>query len=371
MTAEPDVVAAVAGFGRTLRSYGTAVPISSVSLALQAMDHLSATARADVYWAGRLAFCDTPDDIDRYDAAFAAYFGGGPRAEPTRQHPVDLPVAVGRDSTAPGRTRESVGPDRTVGASTDDVLRRRDLSDLTASERRRALELIAALRPTGAQRRSRRRRPASRGPVDRAASAREIVRAGGEPTRLRRHRRGLKRRRLLVMVDVSGSMAPYADAALVFAHAAVRARPHTEVFTLGTRLTRVTRQLAAVDVASALGAAGAAIPDWRGGTRLGVLLGEFLRRWGRAGLARGAITVVVSDGWERGDAAPLAREAAHLRRLAARVIWVNPHLARPGYAPLTAGMSAVLPHVDDFVVGHSAQAYADLADLLAGGSRHA
>jgi uncharacterized protein with von Willebrand factor type A (vWA) domain len=174
----------------------------------------------------------------------------------------------------------------------------------------------------------------------------------------------LKSRRLLILVDISGSMAPYADAALVFAHAAVRARRGTEAFTLGTRLTRVTSPLATADSGSALSAAGAAIPDWRGGTRLGVLMGEFLRRWGRAGLARGAAVIVISDGWERGDPAPLAREVAHLGRLGARVIWVNPHLARHGFAPLTAGMSAVLPHIDDFVMGHSAQAYADLAALV-------
>ena len=163
------------------------------------------------------------------------------------------------------------------------------------------------------------------------------------------------------------------------AHAAARRRPGTEVFTIGTRLTRVTREMRSRDATEALLAVSGAVPDWSGGTRLGELLKAFLDRWGQRGLARGAVVVVLSDGWERGDAAMLAAQMARLARLAHRVVWVNPHSGRPGYAPTTAGMVAALPHVDDFVEGHTVAALERLAALLsdsaagtrAGGHRHA
>ncbi|MDP9393819.1 MAG: VWA domain-containing protein, partial [Actinomycetota bacterium] len=190
---------------------------------------------------------------------------------------------------------------------------------------------------------------------------------GGEPL-LRRHARATRPRRLVVLVDVSGSMAPYADAMLRFAAAAARARTGTEVFTLGTRLTRVTREIRARDPDTALAAVSAAVPDWSGGTRLGEQLEDFLARWGRRGVARGAVVVVASDGWERGDATLLGSQMAHLHRLAHRLVWVNPHRARPGYEPLTAGMVAALPHVDDFVDGHSLDALERLATVVSGGA---
>jgi uncharacterized protein with von Willebrand factor type A (vWA) domain len=178
----------------------------------------------------------------------------------------------------------------------------------------------------------------------------------------------------VLLVDVSGSMAPYGDALLRFAHAAGHARasnhrhPPVEVFTIGTRLTRVTAELGRRDPDEALAAAAAAIPDWSGGTRLGELLARFLDGWGQRGLARGAIVVVLSDGWERGDATLLGEQMARLHRLAARVVWANPLKTRPGYAPLAAGMAAALPHVDEFVEGHSLAALEQLAAVVAGTS---
>lgn len=162
-------------------------------------------------------------------------------------------------------------------------------------------------------------------------------------------------------------MAPYADALLRFAHAAVRG-PRTEVFTIGTRLTRVTRELSHRDPDLAMAAVSAAVPDWRGGTRLGALVREFLD-WGQRGMARGAVVVVLSDGWERGDPELLAAQMRRLRRLAHRVIWANPRKARPGYAPLAAGMAAALPSVDAFVEGHSLAALESLAAVVRGADR--
>jgi uncharacterized protein with von Willebrand factor type A (vWA) domain len=170
---------------------------------------------------------------------------------------------------------------------------------------------------------------------------------------------------VVLLVDVSGSMSPYADVLLRFAHSALRSGPRTtEAFSVGTRLTRLTRELRHRDPDTAMTAVSAAIPDWSGGTRLGEELKEFLDRFGQRGLARGAIVVIASDGWERGDASLLGGQMARLHRLAHRVVWANPHRARPGYEPLTAGMVAALPHVDAFVAGHSLGALEELAVLI-------
>ncbi len=202
--------------------------------------------------------------------------------------------------------------------------------------------------------------------MDAARTIRRMLAGGGEPAALARQRRRTKSRRLVLLVDVSGSMQPYADALLRFAHAAVRASPtRTEVFTLGTRLTRVTRELRRRDPDRALADAGRAIPDWSGGTRLGDMIKAFLDLWGQRGLARGAIVVLCSDGWERGDPALLGEQVARLDRLAHRVIWVNPHKGRDGFAPVTGGMVAALPHVDELVAGHSFASLERLARSLA------
>jgi hypothetical protein len=188
---------------------------------------------------------------------------------------------------------------------------------------------------------------------------------GGEPGALVRDHRRDKPRRLVLLLDVSGSMGPYADTMLRFAHAAVRVAPSaTEVFTMGTRLTRVTRQLRVRDPEAALDAAGRAVPDWSGGTRLGESVQAFLDRWGQRGTARQAVVLMVSDGWERGDAALLGEQMRRLARLAHRVVWVNPHKGKAGFAPLTGGMLAALPAVDELVAGHSFQALRSVAEVI-------
>ncbi|GAA0284256.1 hypothetical protein GCM10009527_095440 [Actinomadura nitritigenes] len=246
------------------------------------------------------------------------------------------------------------------------MLRDRDVARLTAAERAEVARLIAVLDAGAERRRSRRFAPAPAGRLDPARTVRETLRRGGETSLLRHRAHRTRPRRVVLLVDVSGSMSPYADALLRFAHAAVRSGGRdVEVFSAGTRLTRLTRELRHRDADAAMAAASAAIPDWSGGTRLGEELKEFLDRFGQRGLARGAVVVIASDGWERGDAALLGEQTARLRRLAHRVIWANPHKARPGYEPLTAGMAAALPHVDDFTSGHSLAALEELAGLIA------
>ncbi|PZU43141.1 MAG: hypothetical protein DI571_10015 [Arsenicicoccus sp.] len=366
-TPERDVVDTVLGFARTLRAAGVAASPDRVEAMLAAVGELDVLAAADVYWAGRLTLCSCPDDLDRYDAAFAAWFGGErprtPRGAPPERPVVSALAPLGEGS---GDGEESPGSeDLAVRASAAEVLRHRDVAELTPTEREHLRRLFAVLRPAAPMRPSRRRRPGPVGAVHPARTVRRALRDGGEVTRLLRRRAAPRPRRVVLLVDVSGSMSPYADALLRFAHVAVRGRPSsTEVFTVGTRLTRVTRELLLRDPDRALAAAGSAVPDWSGGTRLGEVLKAFLDRWGQRGTARGAVVVVCSDGWERGGTDVLAEQLARLRRLAHAVVWVNPHKGRPGYEPLAAGMRAALPLVDHFVAGHSMAAFEELTGVI-------
>jgi len=354
----------VMGFARTLRHAGVPATPDRVQAMVAALDHLDVANPTDTYWAGRLTLCADPADLERYDAAFAAYFGGaGVPARPPRPAAVRLravPLDKGDGGAQPGD-----GSTRTTLASRQEVLRHRDVSTLSAAERDEVRRLLALLAPHVGRRRTRRYGPASRGAVDLERTVRRMLHQGGEPSRLARRARRRKPRRLVLLADVSGSMEPYADALLRFAHAAVRVAPfNVEVFTLGTRLTRVTRELRRRDPDAALEAAGAAIPDWSGGTRLGDALKAFLDQWGQRGAARGAVVVLCSDGWERGDPTLLGEQVARLARLAHVVIWVNPHRGKPGYEPVTGGMVAALPHIDHLVAGHNLAAFEQLVRVI-------
>ncbi|GIF64544.1 VWA domain-containing protein [Asanoa ishikariensis] len=365
-----DVTALLVGFARTLRHAGVDAGPDRVQTTVRAVDALGEVTPNSIYWAGRQTLCAEPDDLAIYDAAFVAYFGGHRPASGTLVNPTPtLPsVAAPYTSGPPGDATDNDEESQILGlsASTVEILRQRDFALLTPLERDEVRRLLALLGPQTALRRSRRRRPAGSGDVDPTRTVRAALRHGGEPTRLARRRRGHRPRRLVLLVDVSGSMSPYADALLRFAHAAVRRRPTgTEVFTLGTRLTRITRALRHRDPDAALHAASVAIPDWHGGTRLADALKAFLDRWGQRGTARGAVVVVLSDGWERGDPAALAEQTRRLARLAYRLIWVNPHRGKTGFAPLAGGMAAALPHLDDFVAGHTLDALDELVRVIA------
>jgi uncharacterized protein with von Willebrand factor type A (vWA) domain len=365
--AERDITGILTGFARTLRHAGVDASPERVQAMLAAADALGVTDPRHTYWAGRLTLCAEPDDLPLYDTAFAAYFGGRPPGGGgrTRVPSRTAPRLVPADDPAARAASEADGA-LGLTASPAEVLRQRDVSALTATERAEVRRLVALLAPGTAPRRSRRYRPSAGGPVDPARTVRRMLRQAGEASRLSRRRRRVRPRRLVLLLDVSGSMAPYADALLRFGHAAVRQRPTlTEVFTLGTRLTRVTRALRHRDPDAALRAASAVIPDWHGGTRLAEAVKAFLDRWGQRGTARGAVVVLCSDGWERGDPAPLAAQIARLHRLAYRLVWVNPHRGKPGYAPLAGGMAAALPFLDDFVAGHSLAALEELVSVIA------
>ena len=361
------MIETLVGFARTLRHAGVAATPDRVPAMLAAAAVLGTADPAGVYWAGRLTLCAEPDDLPIYDAAFEAYFGGRrPTAPRTLPMTVTLPQVSTPFTAGSGDGDDEPAELLSLAASPVEVLRHRDVGELSTVERDEVRRLVALLEPATAPRRSRRYRPARRGTVDVHRTVRAALRQEGEPARLARQGRRTRPRRLVLLLDVSGSMSPYADALLRFGHAAVRRRPTlTEVFTLGTRLTRVTRALRHRDPDAALRAAGAAIPDWHGGTRLADSVRAFLDRWGRRGTARGAVVVVCSDGWEFGDPADLATQLDRLSRLAYRLVWVNPHRGKPGYAPLAGGMAAALPYLDEFVAGHSLAALQDLVGVIA------
>ena len=358
--------ATITGFARTLRAAGVAADRERTQNMVEALARLDVTRPMDVYWAGRFTLCSGPDDIPRYDRCFAAYFGGE-RVVPARPPAVvtvTRHVAVLGDEDEAGEPEEG-GDAVPMTASRVEILRHRDVARMTAAERDEIHRMLALLEAARQRRRSRRFTPAQRGRVDPRRTVRDTLRRGGEPARLRRRTHRTRPRRVVLLVDVSGSMAPYADTLLRFAHALVRREPRaTEVFSVGTRLTRITDELRHRDPDTAMRAVSAAIPDWSGGTRLGEELKEFLARHGSS--ARGAIAVIASDGWERGDPSLLGAQMARLSRLAHRVVWVNPHKGSAGYQPLTGGMQAALPYLDDFVAGHSLAAFEELAALLAG-----
>ena len=364
-----DAVDSLVGLASTLRGMGVPASTDRVHAAVSALAELDPMRTADVYWAGRLTLCGSPDELARYDTAFSAYFGDRPGAVVRRQRLTTTQlqlVAEPGDSGASGQGDAEAAP-VVAAASTVEQLRHRDVTTMDAAEREHLRRLLAAMRLPGERRATRRLRPSLRGQVDGGRTLRAWLAAGGEPAQLRHRSPGTRPRRVVLLVDVSGSMEGYADALLRFAHAAShRGAGPTEVFAMGTRLTRITREMALRDPDAALTAVATALVDAGGGTRLGELLKQFLDQWGQRGTARGAVVVLMSDGWERGDATLLGEQVARLHRLSHRVVWSNPRKAAPGYAPLAAGMAAALPHVDDFVEGHSLAALEHLAAVVLG-----
>ena len=367
MSGPADPLVWVQGFVAALRRAGVPVAQDRLPVLVRALDALGP---GELYWAGRLTLCATPEDLAGYDAVWRELTGGrAGRGSPRPRVPAVRRAAAPliAEAARPGADRAPGQPPAVVAAraSTEEVLRHRDLAGLTGEELAEVRRLLALLAPATPLRRSRRRRRAPAGRVDAHRTMRAMLRGLGEPVRLARRRPGRRPRKLVMLLDVSGSMAPYADGLLRFGHAAVRVRPaSTEVFTIGTRLTRVTDALKLRDPDTAIRAAGARVPDWRGGTRLGDALGAYLRQFGHRGMARRAVVLVCSDGWEGGDPAPLAAAVAWLSRLAHRVVWVSPHADRPGFAPTAAGLAAALPHCDELVAGHSLAALSELAELL-------
>lgn len=356
-------------FTRALRAAGVAVTHDRAQTFLEATATLGLEDQRVAYLAGRVTLCAGPDDLERYDQVFTAFFGPEGLPRPRKAERSGVPYATGLpDAEAEGAG--DVNGDDVVRAiaSGAEVLRQRDVATLSAAERHRLAGMFATIRPRPPMRRSARQRVWPHGRVNASRTLRASLRRMGEPADIVWRRRSERPRRVVLLVDVSGSMSGYADALLRLAHRwtqAVRAQGGVvETFTVGTRLTHLTRAMRIQDPERALVAAGQAVPDWSGGTRLGETLKFFTDRWGQRGLARGAVVVVFSDGWERGEPALLGEQLARLSRIAHRLIWVNPHRGKAGYQPVQQGILAALPHCDHFVAGHSLATFAELSEVI-------
>ncbi len=359
----PDEV--LLGFARALRAAGVPVTADRERTYLEAVALAGIEHQPAVYHAGRATLCGSPADLERYDLVYAAWFGGE-RAGTNARTTVTARVAqAGLVASRGGEQEQGDSQEVHATASATEVLRHRDVATLDRREREQLAALFAALRPRAPRRRAHRQSPHRRGTVDARRTMRSTLRRMGEPGELMWRARGTRPRRVVLLVDVSGSMSAYADALIRLAHTYCSAGFPVEVFTLGTRLTHITRPLRQRDPDRAIVAAGEAIPDWSGGTRLAEGMKAFLDRWGRRGMARGAVVVVFSDGWEREQPEALGEQVRRLHAVAHRVVWVNPHRGRPGYEAVQGGIMAVLPHVDDFVAGHSMAAFEELTEVVA------
>lgn len=370
------LVHTLVGFAQRLREAGPPVGTRRVQAFLRAATALEPLTLENIYWAGRLTLVSRRQDLELYDRLFDAHFHGA-ASEPRRRRATaglrlsidgPLPPAAWRDPGDRLAETSDTPRDRAVSAaSSTEVLRQKSFDEYTAADREAARALIAHLARREPLRPSRRTRPSRRRTQrpDLARTLRRSLRTHGEPLQRTWRRRRTRPRRLVLVLDVSGSMSAYAEQLARFAHAAVQAgRRHVEAFVFGTRLTRITPALYARDPDTALAALGRAVEDWEGGTRIGQSLKKLIDGWGRGGPLRGSIVVILSDGLERGQPELLAEQMRRLARLAYRIIWANPLKGSAMYQPLARGMAAALPHIDAFLAGHNLASLELLVGLI-------
>jgi uncharacterized protein len=354
-------------FVEDLRSANLAIPMDSVLtyvLAVEAVgiDHLDL-----VYWAGRSVLVTRYDDIATYDRIFDSFWTSTSSWSDSPPPPLDRSSDdAGVDADPTDNDDGLLLPVPVIRYSPIDQLLQKDFSECTRQELEEIARLLRDLRVHAVHHSRRTRRsPHHHGRHDTRATVRRALRSGGEVSGMVHRETTQRPRRVVLLCDVSGSMEPYSRALLRFLHVAVVGRGRVEAFALGTRLTRLTRQLSVRDPDAALTQASERVLDWSGGTRLGEGIGTFNDRFGIPGMARGAIVVIMSDGWDRGDPEQLAREMHRLHRAAHQTIWANPLKASEGYEPLARGMAAALPYVDQFVEGHSAASLEALVRVMA------
>jgi len=391
-TIDLDLPLLVATLSRRLHDGGVpTTPGCSVDFA-RALTLVRPITRRRLYWTTRAVFVSDPAQVEIFDSVFFSLFGGGPQGDdfdpedarsvasppderPRLDHkasprdPGEQDLRAGVPSTSPvGRDEDEVEVEVEVPlamASDEELLGRKSFDTLEPYELAQLYRLMSRLELATPLRRTRRHEKARHGKhVDMRRSLRVSLRTAGEPIRLARRRRRIVRRRLVLLCDISGSMEPYARAYLQFLTCAAGSGPKTEAFVFATRLTRITRALASRNPERAIQRAAAAAPDWSSGTRIGDALKEFNDRHGRRGMARGAVIVILSDGWERGDPMLVGREMARLARLAHRIVWVNPRAGAGEFSVQSAGMLAALPHCDALVSGHNFQALTEVADVI-------
>jgi uncharacterized protein with von Willebrand factor type A (vWA) domain len=360
-------------FCGALRAAGLLAGSGDVLTYTGAVAALDPTDLVDLYWAGRVTLVTRREAISRYDEVFRQFWlgGSGPASGllPLREHLAEQAQAVLEiPATEPPGSGPQPEEEAQLGlmASGAEVLRHRSFPVCTPGELAALRRIMARIALTPPRRRTRRLRKAPTGKSpDLRRIVREALRTQGEPAQLYWRRRQLRLRPLILILDVSGSMADYSRALLQFAYSAKRAAGRVEVFCFGTRLTRISRALDHRQPDHALELAAAAVFDWEGGTRIGDCLNTFVRDWGRRGLARGGIVVICSDGLDRGDPEVLATAMQRLARLSHRVVWMNPHKGdNPHFQPGTLGMMAAAPHIDLLLSGHDLSSLEQLAALL-------
>ncbi len=380
--AEVDLATGVARFGAALRAAGLPVGTDRSARFARAIEIARPRTTADLHQCGLATLVADPDHIAVFDAVFAGVFGGAADPAAHRGDPAAPPPASALPDTAPraaptpgGTTDDRPGPVGTRGArrevplrvqaSADERLAGRDFADLSPDELALLTRVMRDLTLATPPRRSARYRRTARGHrIDLRTTLRQARRTGGDPMRIARRAPRQRPRRMVVLCDISASMEAYARAMLQLLYCAAGGA-HAEVFTFATRLTRLTRELSAGRPGAALDRAARAAPDWSGGTRIGAALADFNDRYGARGMARGAVVLIVSDGWETGDPDRLAREMARLSRIAYRIVWANPRTQSARYRPLVGGMAAAWPYCDAVVSAHSLSALTELVDALA------
>jgi uncharacterized protein with von Willebrand factor type A (vWA) domain len=388
-----DLPAVVGAFSQRLHEAGMPVTPSQTQQYARSLGLTKPVSRRRLYWTTRAVFVTGFIQLPIFDRVFREVFGSAAKND-FDDSEVELEPAPPSDSTeTPESDREddidsesSGGSDLSqsssgksddedeaeeievpiLSASEEEELSQKHFSALEAHELAALYRLMVRLDLATPLRRTRRRQKGRHGEhMDMRRTLRNSLRTGGDPIKLARRRRRVHKRRLVMLCDISGSMEPYARAYLQFLHCARASGPDAEAFVFATRLTRLTKQLAGRNPQRAIRRATEAAPDWSSGTRIGDALKSFNDRHGRRGMARGAVIVILSDGWERGDPEIVGREMERLARLAYRIVWVNPRVSAPGFAPKAGGLVAALPYCNALVSGHSLNALDEVADAIA------
>lgn len=369
--AAQGVAASVSRLAALMRAGGANVGVGDLLAAHRALAAVDASQREEAYYALRAALCASHAEMSVFAEAFAVAFATGEEREDPLEQLGQIERAalprLGIPAEAPTVDAGAEVTPAPAAWSEEELLHERDFALYTDTERAVARRLLVRLARRAPQRISRRTVPTRRRREihDLRATIRLSLRHGGEFVERRYRAPALRPRRLVLVCDVSGSMAPYARMLLMYLQACVAARARVEAFVFGTRLTRVTRELAGRDPDRALHRAAEAVEDWSGGTRIGDAIAELNRVHGRR-IGRGAVVVILSDGWERGELELVAREMQRLARLAHRIVWVNPRVAAGVWAPRAGGMKAALPHCDALVSGHSFRALAEVVAAIGG-----
>ncbi|MDX6620574.1 MAG: uncharacterized protein QOK36_2960 [Gaiellales bacterium] len=383
-----DLPALAGALSRRLHDAGVPVTPARAAGLAEALTLVRPVSRRRLYWSARATLVTDPAQVAAFDAVFYAVFGDRERDDPfvpddaqTVTTPADDRPPADHESSprdaeprsalgsapAPGAAAES-SPEVEVPlaiASDEERLAGRRFDSLEPHELAQLYRLMTSLQLATPLRRTRRHESGRGGrSIDMRRTLRRSLRTAGDPIRLARRRRRIVPRRLVLLCDISGSMEPYARAYLQFLTCATGAGPHAEAFVFATRLTRVTRALASRTPERAIQRAAAAAPDWSSGTRIGDALKAFNDRHGRRGMARGAVVVILSDGWERDDPALVGQEMERLARLAHRIVWVNPRVGATAFSVQAGGMLAALPHCDALVSGHSFEALAEVVEAI-------